>query len=45
VALNEMGRREEARVALETLLARFASGARFDMHRRGATLILGGLTR
>jgi Flp pilus assembly protein TadD len=45
VALNEMGRREEARVALETLLARLPPEPRFDMHRRGATLILGGLTR
>ncbi len=40
VALNALGRGEEARAALETLLARLPSEPRFDSHRRGAALIL-----
>jgi Flp pilus assembly protein TadD len=41
MALDALGRREEARVELETLLARLPPEPRFDGHRRGATLILG----
>lgn len=45
VALYEMGRREEARAALETLLTRLPPEPGFDAYRRGATLILSRLTR
>jgi tetratricopeptide (TPR) repeat protein len=40
VALDALGRREEAREALETLLPRLPSDQRFDPHRRSAALIL-----
>jgi Flp pilus assembly protein TadD len=45
VALSELGRRQEARAALETLLARLPPEPRFDAHRRGAALLLNQLTR
>jgi tetratricopeptide (TPR) repeat protein len=40
VALDALGRRAEAREALETLLPRLPSDQRFDPHRRSAALIL-----
>jgi Tfp pilus assembly protein PilF len=44
VALDALGRRAEARAALETLLLRLPSDQRFDPHRRGAALILNRTT-
>jgi tetratricopeptide (TPR) repeat protein len=40
VALNALGRREEAKASLDALLARLPPDPRFDPHRRGAALIL-----
>jgi tetratricopeptide (TPR) repeat protein len=40
VALSALGRHEEARAALETLLARLPLDPRFDSHRRSAALVL-----
>ncbi|MFZ5874865.1 MAG: tetratricopeptide repeat protein [Nitrospirota bacterium] len=40
VALDALGRRAEARQALEVLLPRLPSDHRFDSHRRSAALIL-----
>jgi tetratricopeptide (TPR) repeat protein len=40
VALDALGRRAEARQALEALLPRLPSDTRFDHHRRSASMIL-----